>query len=193
MNIIYFLYIAVFYLLVRLLCPFRVIDKKNIPRHGPLMICANHTNLIDPVIIAIAFGFSRRIYFMAKAELFKIPILGCFLRSAGVYPVARDGSDVSAIKISMRHLRNGDAIMLFPEGRRVPMNETAEAKAGAVKMAIKTNTPILPVFLTPGRKIFRSTIIRIGQPFTPANPDNRDYDPLIKEMMKRIFALEPLK
>ncbi len=193
MNFIYFLYITIFVPLVRLLCPFRTTGMKNVPNTGALMICANHTDFMDPVIIAAAFGYKRRIYFMAKTELLSLPVVGAIFRSAGVYPVQRDQTDITAVKTSLKHLREGQAIMLFPEGTRVTKDESVEVKAGAVRMSLKTKSAILPIFLTPGRKLFRFTRVIIGEPFKQTPPSNHNFDPLIDELMENIHSLEPVK
>lgn len=189
MNFFYWLYIIIGTPLVWLLCPCRVYGKKNIPADGPLIVCANHTALLDPVLILIHFGPRYKMHFMAKKELFKNPFAGAFLRSAGAFPVDRDSADVGAIKTSMKYLRKRGRLMIFPEGKRVTKEESVQAKLGAVRIALKSDAKILPVWLSPGRKLFRGTKMIIGEPYKQEAPEDRNYDPLINELMEKIYAL----
>lgn len=190
MKVFYYIFLTIVYPLVRLLCPCRVFGRENIPAEGPLVICANHSSLMDPVMIAVYFGYRHQIFFMAKRELFKVPVLGCILRSVGVFPVQREETDIGAIRTAMRHLKDGERIMLFPEGTRVAENEAVAAKTGAVRIASKLKAPILPVWLTSGNKFFRYTRIVVGKPFTQHPPTDRNFDALADELMESIYLLE---
>lgn len=193
MKFFYYLYLTIAYLFVKLVYPCHVTGRENIPSEGPLVVCANHSSLMDPIMIAVYFGYKHQVFFMAKAELFQIPILSGILRSAGVFPVQRGETDIGAIRTAMKHLKSGDIIMLFPEGKRVAENESVAAKAGAVRIAAKVKAPILPVWLTSGKKAFRHSEMVIGKPFSQSLPYGRNYEPLINELMENIYILEPKK
>ena len=190
MRSVYLIYYIILYPIARLLLPCSVFGRENIPA-GPLVICANHTSLLDPVLIGYAFGRKRQLFFMAKAELFKVPVLGAFLRSIGVFPINREDTDISSIRTAMKHLKNGQQIMMFPEGTRVGDNDLVPAKTGAVRIAAKMKAPILPIYITPGKKLFHSSKVVIGAPYNIEAPAEKNYLPLADELMGKIQSLEP--
>lgn len=124
-------------------CRFRVAGRDNLPDTGPVVLVSNHVSWWDPVIIACAF--QRRVRFMAKEELFKIPFLGWFLRVIGCVPVRRGKSDRSAIKAALEVLEKGEVLGLFPEGRRSKTGELLKPQGGAAMLALKSGACILPV------------------------------------------------
>jgi 1-acyl-sn-glycerol-3-phosphate acyltransferase len=129
--------------------------------------------------------------FMAKKELFKNPLLRFIIKTAGAFPVDREQVDLGAIKTSLRYLKSRGRVMIFPEGKRVAPEEAVQAKLGAVRIALKSGAQILPVWISRGRKLFALSRVVVGRPFTQSPPVNRDYDPLINELMERIYELEP--
>ncbi len=94
---------AVVYFIYILLYRFRVSGRENVPPGGAI-VCANHTSLADPVLVALALKTKDRPYFMAKAELFKKPVFGGLIRFLGAFPVERGTSDLGAIKHTLRLL-----------------------------------------------------------------------------------------
>jgi 1-acyl-sn-glycerol-3-phosphate acyltransferases len=189
MRIAYAIYYLIAYPFVRFIFPCRFIGLENIPQ-GPLIVCANHTSLMDPVQIAIAFGIKRQLFFMAKAELFKIPVFGAILKSAGVFPIVRGETDITSIRTAIKRLKSGHQIMMFPEGTRVSEDELVAAKSGAVRIATKLKVPVLPIFISSGKKAFRCAKLVIGEPYMMENPVNKNYEPLSNELMGKIHALE---
>lgn len=190
MKAAYVIWYLIAYPIARLILPCRFLGRENIPQ-GPLVVCANHTNILDPVLVAIAFGRKRQLFFMAKAELFNIPIFSTILKSIGVFPINREETDISSIRTAIKHLKNSEQIMMFPEGTRVSDANTVAAKSGAVRIATKMKAPILPIFLTKGKKLFQSSQVVIGMPFTLQAPPDKNYSPLADELMEKIQALEP--
>lgn len=190
MRIIYLIYYFIAYPIFKIFCPCSVRGRENIP-DGPLIVCANHSALMDPILIALAFGPSKQLFFMAKAESFKTPIIGGIMKSAGVFPIRRGETDIAAIRTAMKHLKNGQQIMMFPEGTRVGQNDYIAAKSGAVRLATKTHSQILPIFLSRNNRTFRFSKMIIGKPYSIETPEDRDYACLSDELMKNIYALEP--
>ena len=189
MSFPYSFYYIIAYPFIRLFFPCRFYGKENIPQ-GPVIICANHSSLIDPVFIAIAFGAKRQLFFMAKAELFKMPVIGGFLRSAGVFPVERGETDIGAIRTAMKHLKNGKQIMMFPEGTRVSENDSIAAKSGAVRIAAKLQVPVLPIFISTNKRALHISKVVIGKPYELESPKGKDYTILADELMQKIHSLE---
>lgn len=88
--------------------------RENLPADGGFLLVANHVSYWDPVVVICAF--KRKVYYMAKSELFNIPVIGYVLRISGSFPVRRDKSDRKAIKIALRLLAEGEMVGVFPRG-----------------------------------------------------------------------------
>ncbi len=158
-----------------------IIDK-------PCLVCANHSNFVDPVLLALTFGADRPIHFMAKIELFRRKWMAKLLGQVGAFGVDRDGADISAIRAVMKYIRAGEKVGIFPEGTRVSTDGAVQAKAGAARMAAKLKVPIVPVFITRRKWIFRKVKIVIGEPvYVPA--DTEDYQKVTDELMETIARL----
>jgi 1-acyl-sn-glycerol-3-phosphate acyltransferase len=173
--------------------PCRAIGREHIPEGGAV-ICANHTRANDPFFVVFAFRRKHPLNIMAKAELMRIPVLGPLLKKVGVFGVDRGKSDVAAIKHALRCLKNGEKLLLFPEGTRVREGDAVAAKTGASMLALRAGVPLVPVWLPPKRRWFRPTPVVIGEPFLPEiagrRPTAEDYDRITQELMERIHALE---
>lgn len=173
--------------LAKLLYPYTVYGEENIIDR-PCLVCANHSNFVDPVLVGLAFGGHRHIHFMAKIELFSNKWMGGFLTKLGAFGVDRDGADISAIRSVMKYIRAGEKVGIFPEGTRVSHDGEVEAKSGAVRMAAKLKVPIIPVFVTRRKVIFRKVKIVIGEPiYVPA--DTEDFQQVTNELMETIAQL----
>lgn len=150
----------------KLLYRFEVIGSENIPDDGRCIICPNHTSNADPVLLGVSKG--RKVFFMAKSELFKSKIMSSIFRFFGAFPVQRDKSDKSAINHSVKILEEGKPLVIFLEGTRSRTGELLKPKSGAAMLALQTNTPIIPVFIGPrggGRvKVFKKIKVKIGKP-----------------------------
>lgn len=190
MTGIFRLYYIILYPIFHLLFRIRVLHKERIP-DGAMLVCANHTSLSDPILLCFALGYRRHTRFMAKAELFRIPVLGALLRAIGTFGVVRGGSDINAVKTAMRILKEGGILGIFPEGKRVDADEQASAKTGAIMLASKTAAPILPVYVPRRKKLFRRLEMVIGEPYhiERTRGGAEAYGPLAQELMDRIAAL----
>jgi len=192
---VYWLLWGVGHVLVRLLYRVAYSGGENVPRTGPVLICANHLAWWDPVVLAIACR--RRIHFMAKAELFEgwsFP-LGLLLRAVGAYPVRRGTPDRKALSRTLELLEEGKAVGIFPEGTRSPSGRFRRAQAGVGMVALKSGAPVVPAYLD-GPYAFRKPLtLTIGQPVTiQAPPDDgltggERRQAVADEIMARIAAL----
>ena len=97
----------------------RVIGAEKEPDEGGFMVCANHTSATDPVVLCYAFR-KHQVRFMAKKELFKVPVVNWIVGLLGAFPVDRGGNDVGAIKKSVAMLKDGECMGIFPQGHRYP-------------------------------------------------------------------------
>lgn len=169
----------------------KVEGAENLPKGGPLVICANHFSLFDPIILAIAMPY--QIYSMAKAELFENKLFGYFLSKIGVFPVKRGEADIKSIKTSLKLLKENKIMGMFPEGTR---NKTGELKAepGIAMIAIRAQAMVLPVAIISNYKLFKRTIVKIGKPikleqYYDQKLQNDDYQSISMDIMKYIHEI----
>lgn len=129
----------------RRLCRVRVVNPENEPIEGNFIVACNHTAAADPIVICATM--KGQVRFMAKKELFKVPLLGWFLKAIGCYPVNRGGSDVSALRMTIGLLEEGSSVGIFPQGTRMPGIDPKDAKvkSGIGLIAAKSGVDILPV------------------------------------------------
>ncbi|HEU4758970.1 MAG TPA: lysophospholipid acyltransferase family protein [Dehalococcoidia bacterium] len=187
--------------LLVVLCTRRTIrGRKNIPRQGPLILASNHLNLSDPPIITVLTP--RRIVWMAKKELFDIPVIGILYRLYGLIPVRRFEADLAALRRAERALRRGQVLGMFPEGTRTGKPGLRPAEPGTALLALRAGVPVLPVAIwgTEGMRfpaaLFRRTDVSIafGEPFRLPRPKRitkEDVEAGADEIMRRIAALLP--
>lgn len=155
--------------IIRFFHRIKVTGRENIPRSGGGILCANHIAILD--IFSIGASVPRPINFLAKRELFKIPILSSLIRSAGAIPLERKKTDLGAIRRSTELAANGNLVAIFPQGHRQPGKNPAdtEYKSGAALVAYRSGVPIIPICIKmKGQKyrIFRKTEIIIGKPLS---------------------------
>lgn len=162
---------------IKFIYQLKFVGTENEPDEGPLLVCSNHISAADPFLVSAATR--NQISYMAKKELFRIPVLRRILYSAGSFPVDRKGSDVGAVKKAIAILNEGGRVGIFPQGTRRPGEDprSTEVKNGAAMIAARTGVDILPVFVhrknnTP--RLFRKTTVIVGKPikFSELN-----YDP----------------
>ncbi len=156
--------------LIRKLWRIHVVGAENERPDVPYLICANHQSMLDPVLLGAAIEHNPR--YMAKAELMKIPGLKQLITALGAYSVDRGGSDVMAIKKTITMLKEGESIIMFPQGTRHKGVDpkTTKVKFGCAMIAAKANVPVLPIFIQVKDhkvRLFRKTIVRIGKEISP--------------------------
>lgn len=173
---LYAIIVAVLRPFVRLLYRLKVVGLENIPESGGCIICPNHTSNADPVLLAVTL--KRQIYFMSKAELFKIKLLGKFFRKLGAFPVERGKGDTSALDKAEEILKNGEQLGLFIEGTRSKTNDFLRPKTGCAMIAFKANSPIVPVRITGENehkvRLFKKNILTIGKPISISQLNIKD-------------------
>ena len=129
--------------LMRLLFRLEARGREHVPAAGPVLIVANHASLLDPPLVGGHVPAAA--HFLAKAELFRIPLFGRLIRPLNARPVRRDGSDPRALRTRSRVLQEGNALLVFPEGTRGAEGESVrEAKAGAGMLAVPSGAPVVP-------------------------------------------------
>jgi 1-acyl-sn-glycerol-3-phosphate acyltransferase len=121
---------------------------EHIPPTGPLLVTPNHQTYADPPLVTIPIR--RRVHYMAWSRLFDIPGFGWFIRQLRAFPVDVDSRDSRAIREALRLLRDGHVLMIFPEGERSRDGHVGPFKAGAFRLAVSLDVPVLPVTIAGG-------------------------------------------
>ncbi len=158
---------------MRLLFRLRHHGRERVPRTGPVLLVSNHSSLLDPPLVG--GSTPRPVSFMAKAELFRIPLFGGLIRRLNARPVRREGSDPSALRTALRVLEDGGALLVFPEGTRGPEGVLRPGKAGAGMLAVLSGAAVVPVYINGsgrawprGRKLPRPARVTVwfGEPMS---------------------------
>ncbi len=135
---------------LRFLCNMKVRGTENEPttEQGAYLVIANHRTWADPIYLACVLKHGQP-HFMAKKELFRIPLLNLLIRALGAYPVNRGGADVGAVKHTIEMLKAGVCVGMFPQGHRYNKVDPRKTpvKTGAAMIALKAGVPVLPVFI----------------------------------------------
>lgn len=131
--------------LLRVVFRFRAVGLENVPAEGPVLLAANHLSFLDPPVVGAAVG--RPLHFMAKAELFHIPLVGTLIRKLNAHPVDRSGSDAAALRMALGLLRDRHALLVFPEGTRSTEQGLGPGKAGVGMLAAVAEAPVVPVYI----------------------------------------------
>lgn len=141
---------------------FEIIGKENFPKEGGVLLCTNHIHNFDPPVVGITAP--RTIHFMAKDELFSVPVLGKLLPRINAFPVKRGLSDREALRKGLGLLREGHVLGLFPEGTRSKTGELGKGLAGAGFFALKTDAQVVPCAIIGPYKAFSRLKVIYGKP-----------------------------
>ena len=174
---------------------------EHVPMEGPLVVASNHGSHLDPPLLGHALG--RPVAFMAKAELFAIPLLGAVIRACGAYPVRRGASDREAIRTATAKLEEGWATGVFLDGTRQANGRVNNPLPGAALLAARSGAPLLPVAIVNSHRALGSGRIwprlvplqlRVGAPIPPPasrrRPDLDVTTALLKERINDLLELE---
>lgn len=140
---------------------FEASGLENIPDSGPVVLCSNHISLLDPTTVGTKVD--RKVHYMAKAELFSVPLFGPFIRSLGAFPVKRGGVSKDAIRTAINLLKEGKVMGIFPEGSRSAGDDSA-GKKGAAMIALRSGAVVIPVAIIGKYKLFSKMRIKYGKP-----------------------------
>jgi 1-acyl-sn-glycerol-3-phosphate acyltransferase len=189
-----------FYRVSRMICRgvvgavygFRSFDAANVPAGGPVIVACNHVSYLDPVVLGI--GIRRPLTYLAKKELFAIPVLGPVITALGVYPLDREAGGVAAVRAALRALKEGRCVGIFPEGTR-NLTGQVEGKGGAALLGALSGAPVVPAAISGTRRArpFHRISVVYGEPIQVERKRKADGDDLEKwtaEIMRRIRALE---
>ena len=176
-----------------LLFHLRTHGRQWAPSSGGALICSNHQSYFDPVLVGQAFD--RRLNYLARKALFQVPVLAPAIRHLDAIPVDRDGGGASGWKETLRRLKLGELVLVFPEGTRTRDGRVAPFKPGFTMMARRTRTPLVPVAidgafqaLPRGRLVpsFPQVCVEIGPPLTPDEAAEMSDEELVAEVERRV-------
>lgn len=181
---------------LRLLFRTETVGLENENVEGPVVYAINHMSNWDPVIVACET--KKPINFMAKKELFDIPVLKWLLRTLGAFPIDRTGNDLVTLKMTINALKDGGRICLFPQGTRCPDRHpsTTEVKGGTALLVKHSRATIVPIGIYTKDyriKVFKKVYVSVGKPktydelgFTGAR---EDYERITSEIFADICKL----
>ena len=176
----------------------RVVGREREPDEGGFIVCGNHTSATDAIVLCYAFR-KHQVRFMAKKELFKIPVLAPLIRLLGAFPIDRGGSDVGAIKTAVAMVKEGSSMGMFPQGHRYPGVDprTTPTKNGAALICTRAGADVIPTYILRKNnafRLFRRTWVVIGEPipyeeFAYDPEANGEYARITGIIFDRICAL----
>ena len=167
--------------------PSKVTGEENIPDEGGFILCSNHVHMRDPLFLAVRLP-KRHFTFLAKAELFKNPILGFLIgdKGLGAIPISRGHSDLGAIREALKTIANGHGLGIFPQGTRSRDNTPTPMLTGTALIAIRANVPVLPVYIDAPYRRFHHVDIRVGKPIDLSDLGRRCDSATMEEVTHRI-------
>jgi glycerol-3-phosphate dehydrogenase (NAD(P)+) len=174
----------------------RRLGTEHIPEGG-VILASNHRSFLDPFAIGCCLG--RPIYFVAKEELFKNPMLGWILNCLGAFPIKRGASDQESVDTSLALLERGQAVVIFPEGTRIRTGSLGSPRRGVGRLALQSGKPVVPIAVTNSeraRRGWRIRPVRVHLRFGPALTFPRVDDPspfLAGEVTERIWPCVELQ
>lgn len=184
--------------LVSILHPTSIEGMEKLPESGALL-CPNHSSNWDPVLLGLRLPVNYRLHVMAKEELFRNPLLAWAIRKLGAFPVSRGGNDINTVRTAMQVLKNGDNLLVFPEGTTIHNGIgyadglPAHAKAGVAMIGVRTGAKLVPVFVDGEKKPFHRTRIIFGEPYEPHYTGRRgtseEMQKIADDILEAAYAL----
>ena len=190
-EVIKFIVRGALYIWFKLVYRLETNGLENVPKEGPIIFCGNHRSYIDPpLIVATA---KRDMKFLAKEELYKNKFLAFLGWAFEAIPVKRDEKDISAIKTSLKDLKEGKCIALFPEGTRNGLEKGEKVKDGVAFFAVRSGAKVVPCGIKGGTKELKKLTISYGKALDyskyKGSKDKDVLDNITKEIMDNIIEL----
>lgn len=199
---IYFIGWSLFLILFKVYLGFNIVGRKNAPEKGAFIFAANHSSYLDPILLGTSVN--RSLNYMARENLFKKQCFGWIMHKLHAFPVKRNDSDYRAIKDSLRILKEGRPLVIFPEGTRSKNNELRPAKPGIGFIVAKADVPVVPAYIEGSFKALprgvktlkrRPVAVYIGKPiyFTEGifeKNGRKAYQEISDEIMRHIARLK---
>lgn len=178
--------------LARFLLRVRVHGRENVPKEGGAVVAINHISFLDVIAVSASFPGARMPRYLAKAELFRIPLLASFIRALGAIPLDRGRSDVGAVRQAIEVAEGGELLGLFPQGTRQKGKNPADTpiKSGVAMITARAKCPILPVCIRIKRMRYaflRRVDVIIGKPILPETLGLLEETPNYREAAEAAF------
>jgi 1-acyl-sn-glycerol-3-phosphate acyltransferase len=173
----------------------RVYGQKHAPKSGAALICSNHQSHFDPGLIGLSLP--SRLNFLGRRTLFDTPLLKQIITFLDTIPIDREGSALAGMKETLKRLKQGEQVVIFPEGTRTSDGEVAPIKAGFTMLARRSDALIVPIGLDGAFQAWPRTrwypwmdriVLVVGEPITPAQFGGMSDEELVAEIEKRIRA-----
>lgn len=176
----------------------RYSGQKNIPSEGGVLVVSNHQSLFDPPLVGIACH--RRMNYLARDSLFRFPLFGRLIKSLNAIAIDREGVGIAGIKESLKRLKRGEMVVVFPEGTRTPDGQIKPFRPGFTSLAVRSRAAILPVAIEgayecwPRNQTFPhpgKIRVQYGRPILPqdyAGMDERDLVALVEKRVRQCHA-----
>ncbi len=182
--------------LFSLTCRVRLFGREHLPPRGPVLLASNHQSFLDPPLVGAMTG--RPLHYMARDSLFRVPGLSALIRIHNAFPVKSNTTDLASFKTSIRILKSGGALLVFPEGTRSHDRTIAECQPGIIHLMRRANVPVLPVAIEGAFEAWpRSAIlpkparlwIQFGRLIGPTAFQGQDPADAALEMTRQLRAL----
>jgi 1-acyl-sn-glycerol-3-phosphate acyltransferase len=194
-------FVFVYYLvgaISNLLHPVSVEGMEKLPASG-VLLCPNHASNWDPILVALKLPKNYRLHIMAKEELFRNPLVGWILRKVGAFPVRRGNTDIQSVKTAMQAIRDGDNLLIFPEGTTIRNGVgyvdglPPHAHGGVAMIGVRTGATLVPVFVDGEKKLFHRTRIIFGDPYQPVYTGRHgtaeEMQKIADDLLREAYAL----
>ncbi len=167
--------------------------SENFPTTGGALICSNHQSFFDPILVGLTCN--RRMNYLARDTLFQNPVLAPLIRYLDAIPIDREGGGLSGIKETLRRLKAGEQVLIFPEGTRTSDGEVLPLKPGFCAVARRSKTPLVPVGLDGAYQAWPRTAklprlgrmaVVIGEPISPDRVAKLTDEQIVAELAERI-------
>ena len=169
--------------------PFRlqVSGKENIPPDRPVLVVSNHISQADPPILGVAL-LPRKTYYMAKSELFRIPVLRHIISRLGAFPVERGGADRGALRLAREVLGRNDVLLMFPEGTRHTDGRLRPGLSGAGSLALIPGVTVVPAAIWGSHRFGRKVRVSFGEPVDMSDLEEGSRSALSRQAVDRMMA-----
>lgn len=179
---------------IRLVLRLRVTGREHVPAAGPVLIVCNHVSQVDPPVLGVA-ALPRKTYYMAKIELFRVPLLGRTIRGLGAFPVVRGGADRRAMRLARDILRRGDVVLMFPEGTRNRDGVLRPGFPGAGALGLEPGVTVVPAAIWGSQRPLGPVRVAFGPPLDLGDledgPRGRRSQAAVDRMMAAVAAVLP--
>ena len=175
----------------------RMYHRDRLPAAGGVLVVSNHQSYLDPILAAA--GMTRPFHPMARESLFRFPPFAWIIRSLNAFPVRRASADLGAVREALRRLKDGEVVLMFPEGTRTRDGSIGPLHGGPITIAARAGVPVLPLVIDGafeawprGRLMPRPHVIRVacGRPLSAEELAAGDPDRLVEELRRRMLEVQ---